>query len=264
MARCVRGPVGIALQLDRGDREPWGNEGGAGKSEGWATHVSGVVRLRASVHSGAPGSPCSLGHPTPIGMEITGPRPVSWSRRTHATTTSRRRLLPPGRISWNSVRVESDDDQAEGIGFPALIQRWRDDGDEEALRVAAQTMLLTPFNLSGPQTREAFDGLRVELGRVFLAASISEGDDRDRARRLLASLLTPESRRGPPQKLAVTQRNAIVTSYLAGVDDPAVRAERMSELENRILPVCKENLQWPDDLSIDLEAVLRSLSRRKS
>ncbi len=196
-------------------------------------------------------------------MEITGPRLASLARRNHATTTSRRRLLPPGRISWNSVRVESDDDQAEGIDLPALIQRWRDDGDAEALRVVAQTMLLTPFDLSGPRTREAFDKLRVDLGRLFLAASISEGEDRDRARKVLASLLSPESRRGPPQKLAVTQRNAIVTSYLAGVDDPAVRAERMSELENRILPKSAEHLGWPADLSLDLESVLRSLSRRK-
>jgi len=40
----------------------------------------------------------------------------------------------------------------------------------------------------------------------------------------------------------------------------------MAELENyrnRILPVCKENLQWPDDVSIDLDSVMRSMSRRK-
>ena len=102
------------------------------------------------------------------------------------------------------------------------------------------------------RTRTAFDELRMELGRLFLAASISEGNERDRARELLASLLAPKSRRGPPQKLAVTQRNAIVASYLSGTDDPDVRAERMSVLENRILPKSAEHLGWPADLSLDL------------
>ncbi len=67
-----------------------------------------------------------------------------------------------------------------------------------------------------------------------------------------------------PQKLAVTQRNAIVASYLAGVDEPEVGAERMAELENRILPACKENLGWPDHVNIDLDSIRRSLTRRKN
>lgn len=37
----------------------------------------------------------------------------------------------------------------------------------------------------------------------------------------------------------------------------------MAELENRVLPACKENLQWPDDVSLDLDLVVRSLSRRR-
>jgi hypothetical protein len=160
--------------------------------------------------------------------------------------------------------VDGDDGRDERLDLGDLVRRWRDEGDEEALRVAAQTMLLTPFDLSGPRTRAAFDALRGELGSLFLAASIGEGKDRERARKVLTSLLAPEPRRGPPPRLAVTQRDAIVESSLAGVDDPDVRATRMAELENRILPTCKENLQWRDDVSIDLDSVLRSLSRRKT
>jgi len=159
--------------------------------------------------------------------------------------------------------VDGDDDRDDRLDLGGLVWQWRDERDEEALRLAAQTMLLTPFDLTGPRTREAFDALRGELARLFLAASVGEGNDRDRAGKVLSSLLAPERRRGPPSKLAVTQRNAIVASYLAGVDDPDVRAERMAELENRILPVCKENLQWPDDVSIDLDSVVRSLARQR-
>jgi len=159
--------------------------------------------------------------------------------------------------------VDGDNDRDDRLDLGGLVRRWRDEGDADALRTAAQTMLLTPFDLTGPRTRAAFDDLRGELAGLFLAASVGEREDRERAGKALSSLLTPESRRGPPQKLAVTQRDAIVASYLAGVDDPETRAERMAELENRVLPVCKENLQWPDDVSIDLDSVIRSLSRRK-
>ena len=200
---------------------------------------------------------------TGVGWKLSG-FGLRAKRIVYASTSSRRRALPPGRISWNSVRVDGDDDRADRFDLGDLVRRWRDEGDPEALRVAAQTVLLTPFDLSGPRTREAFDEMRAELGRLFLAASLSEGDQRTPARRLLASLLMPESRRGSPQKLAVTQRNAIVASYLAGVDEPEVRAERMAELENRILPACKENLGWPADLSIDLDSVRRSLTRRRA
>lgn len=54
-----------------------------------------------------------------------------------------------------------------------------------------------------------------------------------------------------------------MASYLAGVDEPEVRAQRMADLENRILPACKENLGWPDNVSIDLDSIRRSLTRRR-
>ena len=54
-----------------------------------------------------------------------------------------------------------------------------------------------------------------------------------------------------------------MASYLAGAEEPEARAERMADLENRILPKSAEHLGWPDDLSLDFKSVIRWLFRRK-
>lgn len=55
-----------------------------------------------------------------------------------------------------------------------------------------------------------------------------------------------------------------MASYIAGFDEPDARAERMAELESHILPACKKTLEWPDDLSIDLDSTRQSLAPRKT
>ena len=178
--RWTRGVSGLALQPER---DP-GDRGGAtplrSGSRTWADRTRGVVSPSRCACPTGPESPWSCGPMTRIatgvGWKLSG-FGLRAKRIVYASTSSRRRALPPGRISWNSVRVDGDDDRADRFRV-ALVRRWRDEGDSEARRVAAQTVLMTPFDPSGPRTREAFDEMRAELGRLFLAASIGEGSPR--------------------------------------------------------------------------------------
>ncbi len=173
-----------------------------------------------------------------------------------------------GRNSWNSVRVAHERGKAPIDGLEALLQRWRESDDVDALRELAQTLLLVPFDLSGPRVRALFDSLRVELCRLFVSVAVGEDAPRRNAKNVLESVLLPESasRRGAPPSLGAAQRDAIAEAYLeqaAALSDEQEWRALLTKFQDEVLPHCQRTLRWPPEVSLDLEAIRRSLRRRR-
>lgn len=170
-----------------------------------------------------------------------------------------------GRESWNNVRVNNAGADRPRNPLRVLIDRWKQEGDEAALRVAAQMVFLSTVELSGKATAAAFDDLRTELGDLFLTAAGEAGDNRADARKLLASLLVPERGRGGLPSNAVIERDAIVRAYLHRASErkpPTSAKDRYAELENEVLPRANQLCGWPDDFKIDADTALRSVRSR--